>query len=122
MTETSYPGLRWTGCRDDEYCVRGEAPEQIFDSINGLQTRLTEPGMAAIVQHDVGSAGATAMCGNAAFQPRQDGPGGVRFPVADDQVPLDGLQAERLGGAEDGRRTSSVRRAEEGDSAPERVF
>ena len=96
--------------------------QQQFRGFDGRQAGLAEAPLAAVVEDDVGGAMMALILSDGADGARGDLFGADRLPVAGQDVPLDGRQAEFAGDAEDGRAARSVGWAEEADGRPEGVF
>ena len=71
-----------------------EAGEELADGFDGGEALSGEGVLAAIVEDEVGAAVTALVASDAAFDAGEDFRGGDGLPVADNEVPLNGLQAE----------------------------
>ena len=108
--------------RGDELGFFGEGYEEAAGGFDGGEALCGEGVLAAIVEDEIGAAVAGAVVLDAAIDAAVDFGGGDGFPIADDEVPLDGGEAERTGDAEDSGAAGAVRGAEKGDGTAEGVF
>jgi hypothetical protein len=100
----------------------GEAVEERGGGFDGGGAVGADALLVAVVEKDVGRGGVAACAGEASGDVGDDGFGGDGAPVVTHGVPLDDLEAEFFGGAEDCGAAGSVGRAEIVDGSADGVF